>query len=87
MTEDGTVIVSWIESPDGWDKAATYVARLGERGTRVQNTLKLDGDTCVCCRVDATTGPKNIVFVVVWHEEPFPVTKTVIQPIHLSDTR
>jgi hypothetical protein len=26
-------------------------------------------------------------FVVVWHEEQFPVTKTVVQPMHLRDTR
>ena len=67
VAEDGTVVLSWIDSRGGGDKAATYVARIGERGTRVENTLKLDGDTCVCCRVDVTTGPKNVV-AVVWRK-------------------
>ena len=31
LTPDGTVIVAWIETRDG--KAATFVARVGERGT------------------------------------------------------
>jgi hypothetical protein len=67
VAEDGTVVVSWIDSRDGSDNAATYVARIGERGTRVESTLKLDGDSCVCCRVDVTTGPKNVV-AVVWRK-------------------
>ena len=67
VAEDGTVVLAWIDSRDGWDKAATYVARIGKRGTHLEHTLKLDGDTCVCCRVDMTTGPKNVV-AVVWRK-------------------
>jgi hypothetical protein len=67
VADDGTVLLSWIDSRDGADKAATYVARLGERGTRVESNLKLDGDSCVCCRVDVTTGPRNVV-AVVWRK-------------------
>jgi hypothetical protein len=64
---DGTVFLSWIDSRDGSDKAATYLARIGKRGTQVEGVLKLDGDTCVCCRVDLTTGPRNTV-AVTWRK-------------------
>jgi hypothetical protein len=65
--EDGTVILSWIDSRDGRDKAATYVARIGGWGTRVEQTRKLDEDTCVCCRIDVATGPKNTM-AVAWRK-------------------
>jgi hypothetical protein len=61
VAADGTVFLSWIDSRDGWDKAGTYLARLVERGTRVDKVLKLDGDTCVCCQVSIATGPKDTV--------------------------
>jgi hypothetical protein len=67
VAEDGTVLLAWIDSRDGWDKPATYLARIVERGSRVERTLKLDGDTCVCCRVDMTTGPRNTV-AVTWRK-------------------
>jgi hypothetical protein len=67
VADDGTVMLAWIDSRDGWDKAATYLARLVERGTRVERVLKLDGDTCVCCRVDMTTGPRQTV-AVTWRK-------------------
>jgi hypothetical protein len=63
VAPDGTVIVAWIESRDG--KAATVVARVAERGTRVAETVRLDtGETCVCCRVDVTAGPGDRVGVL-----------------------
>jgi hypothetical protein len=60
---DGTVIVSWIEPRD--DRAATFVARVADRGTRVTERLRLDtGETCVCCRVDVAAGPGDNVRVL-----------------------
>jgi hypothetical protein len=67
VAPDGTVIVSWIESRDG--KAATFVARVTERGTRVAERRRLltDGETCVCCRVDVAAGPGDKV-AALWRE-------------------
>jgi hypothetical protein len=66
VTPDGTVIVAWIETRDG--KAATFLARVGDRGARVAETLRLDtGETCVCCRVDVTAGPGDSV-AVLWRK-------------------
>jgi hypothetical protein len=66
VAPDGTVIVAWIETRDG--KAATFVSRVGERGTRVGDPLRLDsGETCVCCRVDVAAGPGDSV-AVLWRK-------------------
>jgi hypothetical protein len=67
LADDGTVLLSWIDSREGWDKAGTYLARVVKRGSQVEGAVKLDGDTCVCCRVDLTTGPRNMV-AVAWRK-------------------
>jgi hypothetical protein len=65
---DGTVIVSWIDSREGPSTAGTYVARITERGSRVERALKLDeGETCVCCRVDVAAGPRDTV-AIAWRK-------------------
>jgi len=64
VAPDGTVLVSWIDSRDGPNTAGTYLARVGDRGARVERTMKLDdGETCVCCRVDIATGAGETVGV------------------------
>lgn len=65
---DGTVFISWIDSREGWEKAGTYLASIAENGTRVKGIVKLDGNTCVCCRVDVATGPDDKV-AVLWRKE------------------
>jgi hypothetical protein len=66
VAPDGTVVVAWIETRDG--RAATFVARVADRGARVTETLRLDtGETCVCCRVDVTAGPGDSV-AVLWRK-------------------
>ncbi len=68
VAPDGTVIVSWIDSRDGPSTAGTYLARITERGSRVEKTLKLDeGETCVCCRIDVAAGPGDAV-AVAWRK-------------------
>jgi hypothetical protein len=60
---DGTVLVAWIETRGG--QAATMLARVTERGTRVAEPIRLDtGETCVCCRVDVSTAPGRGVSVL-----------------------
>jgi len=65
---DGTVIVSWIDSREGPSTAGTYVARITERGSRVERASKLDeGETCICCRVDVAAGPRHTV-AIAWRK-------------------
>jgi hypothetical protein len=56
-----TVLVTWIDGREGRPDPATWVARVVDRGTRVEGIRKVGDDTCVCCRVDAATGPGNMV--------------------------
>jgi len=68
VASDGTVLVSWIDSRDGPNTAGTYLARVGDRGARVERTMKLDdGETCVCCRVDIAAGQGETV-AVAWRK-------------------
>jgi hypothetical protein len=63
---DGAALVAWIEQRDG--RAATVLARVGERGTRPASPVRLDaGETCVCCRVDVAAGPGDRV-AVLWRK-------------------
>jgi hypothetical protein len=58
VTPDGTVLVAWIDSRDGASRTATWVARVTERGSRLERvTQLLAGETCVCCRVSVSAGP------------------------------
>jgi hypothetical protein len=67
VAADGTVVVVWIDSRDGWEQAGTYLARVGKRGSVVEQIVQLDGDTCVCCRVHVATAPKETV-AVTWRK-------------------
>jgi len=61
VAADGTVLVTWIDGREGRPDPATWVARVVEQGTRVGAVRKVGDDTCVCCRVDAATGPAGTV--------------------------
>ena len=61
VAPDGTLLVTWIDGREGRKDPATWVARVVERGTRVERTRKVGDDTCVCCRVDAAAGPRDTV--------------------------
>ncbi len=67
VAADGVVFVSWIDSREGWEKASTYLARIGEQGAQIEHTVTLDGNTCVCCRSHVATGPQNSV-AALWRK-------------------
>lgn len=57
VAADGTVLVGWIDTRDGPGRTATYLARVTDRGSRLERTSRLPGgETCVCCRVSVATG-------------------------------
>jgi hypothetical protein len=61
VAPDGTLLVTWIDGREGRRDPATWVARVVERGTRVDSARKIGDDTCVCCRIDAAAGPRDTV--------------------------
>jgi len=68
LAPDGTVLVAWIDSRDGARQTATYVARVTERGSRLDRVTRLDGgETCVCCRVSVAAGPGDAA-AVLWRK-------------------
>lgn len=68
VAPDGTVLVAWIDSRDGAGKTATYVARVLERGGRLDRVTQLPaGETCVCCRVSVAAGPGEAA-AVLWRK-------------------
>lgn len=67
VADDGAVVVSWIDSREGWEKANTYLARIGGQGSHIDQVVPLDGDTCVCCRSHVATGPNNTV-AALWRK-------------------
>lgn len=67
VAADGTVLVTWIDGREGRPDPFTYVARVTERGTRVESVAKVGENTCVCCRVDAAVGPRQTV-ALLWRQ-------------------
>jgi hypothetical protein len=67
VAADGTVLLAWIDSRDGPDRPATYLARIADRGSRVEGATRVDGDTCVCCRVSLATASRDTV-ALVWRK-------------------
>jgi hypothetical protein len=68
VAPDGTVLVAWIDSRDGPGQTATHVARVVERGSRLEGVTRLPaGETCVCCRVSVAAGPGEGV-AVLWRK-------------------
>jgi hypothetical protein len=67
VAPDGTVLVAWVEARPG-ERPHTRLARVTERGGRVERTLQLDADeTCVCCRVSVAAGAPDVV-TVLWRK-------------------
>jgi hypothetical protein len=66
-TGDGDVLVAWIDSREGWDKASTYITRVRGQGTEPGEVVKLGGDTCVCCRVSVAAGSEGME-AVLWRK-------------------
>jgi hypothetical protein len=64
----GDVVLGWIDSRDGWEKAGTFVARVGERGSKVVSTTQVGTKTCVCCRVAVGAGGDRRA-AVLWRKD------------------
>jgi len=68
VAPDGAVLVAWIDSRDGAKQTATWLARVTERGSKLEHVTRLPaGETCVCCRVSVSAGPGEAA-AVMWRK-------------------
>ena len=68
LEPDGDLLLGWIDSRDGWEKAGTYVARVAERGSKVASAAQVGTETCVCCRVAVGAGGAKRA-AVLWRKD------------------
>ena len=68
VAPDGTLLIAWIDTRGGHGSTATWLARVVERGSRVERVAPLpSGETCVCCRVSVSAGPGERA-AVMWRK-------------------
>lgn len=60
---DGTLHMAWIDGREGKKEPGTFVARSTDHGHTISRNLKIDDDTCVCCRTAVTTSADGTVYV------------------------
>ncbi|WP_447973583.1 sialidase family protein [Nitrospira sp. Kam-Ns4a] len=60
---DGTVHLAWIDAREGKKEPATFATRSTDQGRSVAKNVKVDEDTCVCCRTAVATAPDGTVYV------------------------
>lgn len=60
---DGHVYLSWIDPRDGKKDPATYAAYSADGGKTITKNVKIDEDTCVCCRTSIARGPDGTLYV------------------------
>ena len=64
---DGIVYLGWIDAREGSNQPRTFLARVADRGRKVEHVVKLDGaETCVCCRVDVAAADGRVA--VLWRK-------------------
>ncbi len=78
IAPDGVVHVAWIDGREGKKEPGTFVTRSPDRGRTVAKNLKVDEDTCVCCRTSLTTGPDGTLYVAWRKVLPGEVRETVV---------
>ena len=63
LGHDGVLHIAWIDGREGKKDPGTFVARSPDQGHTVTKNLKLDDNTCVCCRTSMATGPDGTLYV------------------------
>ena len=78
VAPDGVVHVAWIDGREGKKESGTFVTRSTDRGRTVAKNLKVDEDTCVCCRTSLTTGSDGTLYLAWRKVLPGAVRETVV---------
>ena len=63
IAPDGAVHMAWIDAREGRKEPGTFVARSTDHGRSIAPNLKIDDETCVCCRTAVATSADGVVYV------------------------
>lgn len=78
VAPDGVVHVAWIDGREGKKESGTFVTRSTDHGRTVAKNLKVDDNTCVCCRTSLTTGPDGTLYLAWRKVLPDDLRETVV---------
>jgi hypothetical protein len=78
VAPDGVVHIAWIDGREGKKESGTFVTRSTDHGRTVAKNLKVDDNTCVCCRTSLTTGPDGTLYVAWRKVLPGELRETVV---------
>ena len=78
VAPDGVVHVAWIDGREGKKDPGTFVTRSTDHGRTVAKNLKVDEDTCVCCRTSLTTGLDGTLYLAWRKVLPGDLRETVV---------
>jgi hypothetical protein len=78
VTPDGVVHVAWIDGREGKKESGTFVTHSTDHGRTVAKNLKVDENTCVCCRTSLTTGLGGTVYLAWRKILPGDLRETVV---------
>mgnify|MGYP001206755895 FL=1 len=78
VAPDGVVHVAWIDGREGKKESGTFVTRSTDRGRTVAKNLKVDDNTCVCCRTSLTTGSDGTLYLAWRKVLPGDIRETVV---------
>ena len=78
VAPDGVVHMAWIDGREGKKEAGTFTTRSTDHGRTVERNLKVDENTCVCCRTSMTSGPDGTLYVAWRKILPGDLRETVV---------
>ena len=78
VAPDGVVHMAWIDGREGKKESGTFATRSTDHGRTVERNLKVDENTCVCCRTSMTSGPDGTLYVAWRKILPGDLRETVV---------
>ncbi|MEQ1627231.1 MAG: sialidase family protein [Nitrospira sp.] len=78
VAPDGVVHMAWIDGREGKKESGTFATRSTDHGRTVEKNLKVDENTCVCCRTSMTSSPDGMLYVAWRKILPGDIRETVV---------
>ena len=78
VAPDGAVHIAWVDGREGKKESGTFATRSTDQGRTVDKNLKVDENTCVCCRTAMTSGPDGTLYVAWRKILPGDLRETVV---------